>query len=221
MESNGSAQRVRIDVWADVVCPACYLADNRLHTAIAESGHADRIDLVLHAFELHPDTPDEVADNSDVLAKMMGASREQVEAGERRFAEVAAADGLAFSIERKHRNTRTMHRVLKLAQEYDVATALMTELQARAFRGDDDAFDHETLETAAVSLGIPGERVREVVATDEFAAQIDADRRIAVQMGARGVPFAVFDGRFALPGAATVAGYRDAIAHAFAGETPR
>lgn len=156
MTSADDHPRLRIDVWADVVCPACYVADHRLREAIADGGHEDRIDLVLHAFELHPDTPDEVLDNSTVLAGLMGASIDQVEAMEERFAALARADGLPFEIRRKHRNTRTIHRVLRLAAEHGVASDLMVTLQAAVFGGDARAFDHEYLVEKSVALGLSG-----------------------------------------------------------------
>lgn len=219
MTSADEHPRLRIDVWADVVCPACYVADHRLRAAIDGSGHRDRIDLVLHAFELHPGTPDEVLDNSAVLADLMGASIEQVEAMEERFAALARADGLPFEIRRKHRNTRTIHQVLRLAAEHGVASDLMATLQTAAFGGDAQAFDHEYLVQASVTLGLPEARVRAVIAADDYGPEVDADRAAALALGARGVPFTVFDGRFAVPGAAGVDVYRQAIAQAIQSAT--
>ncbi len=178
-------------------------------------GRSDRIDVVVHAFELHPGTPDEVMDNSSVLSQMMGLPVDQVEKGEERFAAMARADGLPFEVRRKHRNTRSIHRVLKLADEYDVAAELFSSLQRGAFSGDERAFDHEYLVDAAVALGVPADRVRDTLDGEEYGAEVDADRAEAVALGARGVPFAVFDGRFAVPGAATIAGYLSAIDQAF------
>ncbi|WP_053385525.1 DsbA family oxidoreductase [Leucobacter celer] len=220
MTDTSQERRLRIDLWADVVCPVCYLGDNRLQRAIAESGHADRIDLVLHSFELHPDTPDEILDNSEVLAKMTGASVDEVEAGEEQFGAVARADGLPFSIRRGHRNTKRIHRMIKLAGRYDASVALMDLVQRAAFGGNYDAFGDEFLIDAAVSVGVPEPEAREVASTEQFADDVDADRNTALRLGARGVPFAVFDDRFAVPGAASVDGYRQAIEKALAAEVP-
>ncbi|MFT4280609.1 DsbA family oxidoreductase [Microbacterium sp.] len=215
MTEINSGRRLRIDLWADVVCPACYVGDNRLQRAIDESGRAEDIDLVLHAFELHPETPDEILDNSEVLANMMGRTVAEVEVGEERFAAVARADGLPFSVRRGHRNTKSIHRMIKLAQQYGAGLAVMDVVQRAAFAGDYDAFSDEFLVTAAVDAGVPVDEARETLRTDRFADDVDADRVAAMRLGARGVPFAVFDDRFAVPGAATVDGYREAIEQAF------
>ena len=42
---------VEIDVWADVVCPWCYLGKRRLELAIAESAHPAEVTVTYHAFE--------------------------------------------------------------------------------------------------------------------------------------------------------------------------
>lgn len=221
MSQTDGSPILRIDLWADVVCPACYVGDNRLQRAIAESEHSDRIDLVLHAFELHPDTPDEIVDNSEVLAAMMGATVAEVEVGEESFARVARADGLPFSIRRGHRNTKRIHRVIKLAQSYGVAVPLMDAVQRAAFAGEYEAFSEAFLIDTAAGLGVPEDEVRETVDGERFSDEVEQDRAAALRLGARGVPFAVFDGRFAVPGAATVEGYRQAIDQAWGAEASR
>jgi len=53
--------------------------------------------------------------------------------------------------------------------------------------------------------------VRVVIVADDYGPEVDADRAAALALGARGVPFTVFDGQFAVPGAASVEVYRAAI----------
>jgi len=55
--------RLRVDVWSDVVCPWCHIGLANLDAALAELDGADRVDVVLHSFQLDPrarsTTPDE------------------------------------------------------------------------------------------------------------------------------------------------------------------
>ena len=53
----GDMNAVEIDVWADVVCPWCYLGKRRLELAIAESAHPAEVTVTYHAFELDPSAP--------------------------------------------------------------------------------------------------------------------------------------------------------------------
>jgi len=48
---------VQIDVWADVVCPWCYIGKRRLEQAVAESAHPADVAVTYHAYELDPHVP--------------------------------------------------------------------------------------------------------------------------------------------------------------------
>ncbi|WP_368773551.1 DsbA family protein [Spongiactinospora gelatinilytica] len=52
-----------------------------------------------------------------------------------------------------------------------------------------------------------GRRVREILAGDEYADRVRADRREGLELGATGVPFVVLGRRVAAPGAQKVAVY--------------
>ena len=44
-----------IDVWADVVCPWCFIGKRRLETALESFSHRDQITIRHRAFQLQPD----------------------------------------------------------------------------------------------------------------------------------------------------------------------
>lgn len=56
----------------------------------------------------------------------------------------------------------------------------------------------------AESAGLDGDRVRQVLAGDEYAPAVRADRREGEALGVSGVPFVVFDRQVAAPGAQSV-----------------
>jgi predicted DsbA family dithiol-disulfide isomerase len=60
--------RLTSDVWADILCPWCYLGEQRLGVAIEKSAHAGEIDLRIHTFELDPT-------GADVCHTMKSANR--------------------------------------------------------------------------------------------------------------------------------------------------
>ena len=47
-----SMQKLRIDVWSDIVCPWCYVGKRRLEAALAQFPHRDAVEVVWRAFEL-------------------------------------------------------------------------------------------------------------------------------------------------------------------------
>lgn len=46
---------MNIEVWSDIGCPFCYIADTRLKKAIAALHAEDIFTVVMRSFELNPD----------------------------------------------------------------------------------------------------------------------------------------------------------------------
>ena len=49
---------VKIEMWADVVCPWCGIANERMNRALAEFGEDD-VEFVHHSYRLSPDLPED------------------------------------------------------------------------------------------------------------------------------------------------------------------
>lgn len=208
-------QQLQIDVWSDLACPWCYLAKHRLDQAIGSSPHAEAITVVNHSFELDPSMPQEAKPNLELLTAKYGVSTAQAREMELKLAAVAQSEGLPFSLDRVVANSFDVHRVLQLARTFGIADQLLGVLQQALFSGRVNAFDPAVLADAASELGIPRTRVEDVLASDEYADAVRADEKKAGRLGITGVPFTVFDGRSAIPGAASIESYTKAIEQAW------
>jgi predicted DsbA family dithiol-disulfide isomerase len=207
--------RLTIDVWADVLCPWCYIGERRLDEAIKQSAHADEIELKARTFQLDPTSPKAVGPVLDYLAKKYGASVAQARSMEEGMARQAAAEGLAYAVHRPVSSSFDMLRLVHLGAERGVAWEYLRSMQTEVFSGNFDAFAHDTLIRTGESLGIPAGEIRDVLATDRYADAVHADHDAAVSLGARGVPFTVLGNRLGIPGAASVRQYQDAIDQAW------
>ncbi|GAA0411138.1 DsbA family oxidoreductase [Microbispora corallina] len=206
--------RLRIDVWVDVACPWCYLGKKRLETAITQSDAADRVDVVLHAFELDPGASRTVEPNLEYLARHLRMPPARARALEEQMRQLAAQEGLPYEIDRAHGNSLDVLRLTLLARTYGLANAFMGVVQERLFSGAADVYEPEFLVSAAERVGVPADEARDVLDGDRFADEVRAEHRAALELGATGVPFTVLDGRYGIPGAVPVDGYREAIATA-------
>jgi predicted DsbA family dithiol-disulfide isomerase len=213
MEST--ATRLTIDVWADVVCPWCYLGEHRLSTAIEASPHARDIELRVHTFQLDPTAPATVTRTLDYLSVKYGVAPAQARAMEDHVAQQAAAEGLPYAADRPVRNTTDMLRLVHLGAEHGVSWEYLRSMQAELFGGNEDAFAHDTLIRVGEGLGIPGDEIRDVLATDRYADAVRADHEAAVRLGARGVPFTVLGMRLGVPGAVSAGQFAAAIDQAW------
>jgi len=217
MESTAvtPATRLTIDVWADVVCPWCYVGEERLSAAIAASPHGDDVDLRIHTFQLDPTAPATITSTLDYLAQKYGVAPAQARAMEERVAGLAVADGLPYVVDRPVGSTLDMLRLVHLGTAHGVGWEYLRAMQAELFGGNADAFAHGTLARLGEELGIPGDEIRDVLATDRYADAVRADHDQAVRLGARGVPFTVLGMRLGIPGAVSAGQYADAIDQAW------
>lgn len=210
--SRDEAPKLIIDVWADVVCPWCYIGEHRLERALEQFPHADRVELRMHTFLLDPSLTDEVKGTAEYLAEKYQVPVEQARAMDEQAAQQAAQDGLPYVTDRPIRSTVDMLRLVHLGNEHGVGWQYMRAMQDELFGGNPDAFEHATLIRLGEKLGIPGDEIRDVLATDRFADAVQQDYDEAIRLGARGVPFTVVASRYGIPGATSTVQYARVIA---------
>ncbi|MCM3506505.1 DsbA family oxidoreductase [Curtobacterium sp. ODYSSEY 48 V2] len=202
---------VVIDVWADLGCPWCYVGKHRLTRAIQSRPDADRFTLRLHSFELNPNTPTTPETIEAAFIRAHGGDASVVLQAERHIQGIANREGLAFDLDRPNANTFTFHRVLQFADTLGLAEPFFSTVQDGFFAGTLNPFDVEELVSAAVQAGLPADEVRQVLASDDFADAVRADIADGRALGVTGVPFVVFDHRYAAAGAQSEDGYRQAL----------
>jgi predicted DsbA family dithiol-disulfide isomerase len=114
----------------------------------------------------------------------------------------AAEEGLLFRHHDSiHANTRDAHRVLHLAEAEGKQLELKEALLDAYFVKGANVARHETLRELAATAGLDEERVREVLESREYDADVDRDIAEAGALGATGVPFFVIDRKYGVAGA--------------------
>ncbi|WZH36093.1 MAG: DsbA family oxidoreductase [Microbacterium enclense] len=218
MSSTDTAEPtpILIEVWADVGCPWCYVGKHRLQHAIDARPDADRFEVKIRSFELNPDAPHTPESIESAFIRSHGGNAEVVLQAERGIQALAQSEGLAFSLDRLNANTFDFHRVVQYAEEAGSGLEFFSRVQDRFFAGESNPFDAAALARTADEIGLSAERVREVLTSDEYADAVRADVEEGRELGVRGVPFTVFDRRFAASGAQSIEGYARALETAVA-----
>ncbi|MEV4152516.1 DsbA family oxidoreductase [Nocardia salmonicida] len=195
----------RVEIWTDINCPFCYLGKARFEQAMADFPHRDEVEVVHRSFELDPTLP---AGSSrpviPAIAEKYGITVEQAAANERGIGAQAAAMGLPYqTVGRDSGNSFDMHRLLHYALAQGKQEAMLDALYAGNFAETEPVFgDPERLVALAVRAGLDENSVRAVLADpDAYADAVRADAAEAAALGATGVPFFVFDGKYAVSGA--------------------
>jgi len=219
---------MRIDVWSDVVCPWCYIGKRRLEEALANSG--DTATIVWHSFQLDPSsTNDDPRDLATRIGEKYGRGPEWGLQANAHVTELAAELGLDYHLDQaKSANTVDAHRLLQLARELvdagQVPADTQNRLEERLFKAYfTDGLpvgDHATLTELATEVGLPSDRVREVLASTTYAEEVAADQAQALAYGANGVPFFVIDEKYGVSGAQPVEVFQEALRRANADRKP-
>ncbi len=192
-----------IEIWSDIACPWCYVGKRRFEAALAAFEHRDEVTVTWRSFELDPTAPAQrTVDSATHLAEKYGMSRDEALARQRSLAEVAAGDGLDMRSDlARGGNTFDAHRLVALAKANGVQDAMKERLM-RAYHTEGESIgDTETLRRLAVEVGLPEDEVRDVLATDRYAADVREDERTAMSLGITAVPFFVVDRRMGAAGA--------------------
>jgi predicted DsbA family dithiol-disulfide isomerase len=194
---------VNVEIWSDVVCPWCYIGKRRFERALGRFEHADEVEIVYRSFELDPGAPAvPTLGMVELLARKYGHTVEAAQAMLADMDRLAASEGLDYRLEETTGgNTFDAHRLLHLARDHGRNPAVKEALLHAYFIDRRPISDPEVLRQAAVEGGLPAEEVDAVLAGDQYATDVRADEAEARSLGATGVPFAVVDRLFALPGA--------------------
>lgn len=192
---------ISIDVWADIVCPWCYVGKRRLEAALAKFPHD--VELVFHAFELDPQAPPvHEGDHAERLAKKYRMPIERAQQMIDQMTKTGANEGIEFHFERaRSGNTFHAHRLLQLAREAGLQGILVERLMRGYFTEGVAIGDPDALLPLAVEAGLGEAESRELLAGTRYSDEVRADERLAAELGITGVPFFVFGNRYAVSGA--------------------
>ncbi|HEX2210822.1 MAG TPA: DsbA family oxidoreductase [Longimicrobium sp.] len=192
---------MRIEVWADVVCPWCWIGETRLYRALGMRPEVDA-EVVWRPFQLRPDLPPEGQAWDEVIRTRFGGP-ERAKAMFQHVAAAGAHDALQFDFERipAHPNTRDAHRLVLFAQQAGVGRQMAEALFAANFTEGRDLGKTGVLADIAAQVGLDRDRVARFLGGDELGRQVDESQAEAASLGITGVPFFVIDGRYAFSGA--------------------
>lgn len=205
-----------LTIWSDFACPYCYIGEKRLQRAIEELGLKDQVEIDYRAYELDPYAPKEVVSTTpERFAKKYRLSLDDAKKQVEQISSLGREIGIDFRYATtQYSSTRDAHRLMKLAEaKYNRATVekLNEVLFAAYFTENLVLADHKVLLDKAVSVGMDEKEVKDMLESNLYDDEVRFDEREAAMRGVRGVPYIVFGGNFAIPGAMSVDGFKSAL----------
>ncbi|WBB65736.1 DsbA family oxidoreductase [Micromonospora sp. WMMD812] len=190
---------MEIEIYADVVCPWCYIGKRRLDEAL-ELYDGD-VTVRFRPFQLDPSPVSEPLPLRDALAAKFGgpdSARQAID----RVTQVAAGAGLALDYDRAvTANTFDAHRLARYAAEHGRASEMLDALYRGHFVDGVDLGSHEALATLAEQVGLNGADARRYLDSDEGTKEVAVDLASARDLGVSSVPTFVLAGKYGIQGA--------------------
>lgn len=193
-------RKIKIDVWTDVVCPWCLIGSARLDQAIAGLPEDVSVEVENHPFYLDPSTPPEGYDVGEMLSKKYGREPKEIWSRAEEQARLAGID-LDLSQQPRTFPTQKAHTVVRLAKPKGTQHELANAIAAAYFLEHRQVNDDNVLADIAAEHGFTRE---EALGDMRDPRELEQSHQLAIwaaQQGIQGVPFFVFDGKFALSGA--------------------
>ncbi|SES98798.1 Predicted dithiol-disulfide isomerase, DsbA family [Oceanobacillus limi] len=197
---------MKIEVWSDFVCPFCYIGKRRLESALENFPNKDAVDIEYKSYELDPNADKNPGKTvHELLANKYGMTVEKAKNMNDNMKKQAAEVGLTYNFETmQHTNTFDAHRLAHYANKQGKGKEMTERLLHAYFTESKLISDLDTLVDLAGEVGLNKEEVLSVLKTDQYRSRVREDEDTAKQIGVQGVPFFVFNEKYAVSGAQPV-----------------
>jgi len=210
-DSAVPVEPIKVDIWSDIACPWCFIGKRKFEAGAEAAGVP--VEVEYHSFELSPGTPAEFpGKHEEFLAEKMGVSLEQARAMGERVTGIAASVGLDYDYDAlQTTNTVLGHQLIHYAK----ARGRQLEMKERLLKAYFEEGRHvgriADLADLAAELGFDRADVVRSLEAGEYLSAVHADVALAGELGIRGVPFFVIDGKYGVSGAQDPATFAQAL----------
>ncbi|KIR64420.1 MULTISPECIES: DsbA family oxidoreductase [Micromonospora] len=190
---------MEIEIYADVVCPWCWIGKRRLEQALESYG--GEVTVRYRPFQLDPSPVSEPKPLVEALAAKFGG-RERAEGMFAQVTRVAAGVGLDMRFDRAvHANTFEAHRLIRFAAERGRSAELVEALYRAHFADGVDIGARDALVKLATGVGLDEVEARDYLESNLGRREVAADLAAARELGVSSVPTFVLAGKYAVTGA--------------------
>jgi len=177
-----------------------------------------QIKLKWHSFQLDPNLPKPASKLSayQYLAERKGMSLEESVAMHQNVVQMAKEAGLTYSYDKAVvANSFDAHRLIQFAKKHNLGDEAEERFFKAYFMEGKDMSDPTTLIALGREIGLDENEVADVVNSTKYTDEVNADIQEAQQIGVTGVPFFVFDRKYAVSGAQPSASFLNMLKKSF------
>jgi len=210
--------KMKIDIWSDIMCPFCYIGKRKLEGALKQFDHSDDVEVEWHSFQLDPNMkPQPGKSLYQYLAERKGQSLDWSVKVHQQMTQTAKAEGLEYNFDKAViANSFDAHRLIHMAKHHGLGDAAKERILKAYFTEGKNVGDHPTLISLGAEIGLNPDEVFTMLESNEYADAVHADIDMSQELGINGVPFFVFDNKYAISGAQPTEHFLSGLTQAWA-----
>lgn len=209
--------KMKVEIWSDIMCPFCYIGKRKFEAALAQFRDKDKVELEWKSYQLSPDVITNPEKNiHQYLAEHKGISLEQATAMNTQVAAMAKQAGLDYHFDNAiPANTLKAHQFAHFAKQYGKQNEAEEILFRSYFTDGKNIDDLNTLLQLGNEIDLDTTELKTALENGSFENEVQADIDEAYQIGVRGVPFFVFNRKYAVSGAQNTSTFLQTLETAF------
>lgn len=209
---------MQVEIWSDVMCPFCYIGKRRFEQALAGFGAQNAIEVVWKSYQLDPNQEDLPGTSvNQYLAERKGWTEDYAREMNNYVTDMAKGVGLDYHLDKAIvANSFNAHRLIQMAKKVGKGDAAEEAFFKAYFTDGKHINDPGVITNIGVELGLGALDITEMLNSGKYVNEVRADAKEAAQFGAKGVPYFVFNRKYAVSGAQPVEAFEQALQTAFA-----
>lgn len=214
-----ATNKMKVEVWSDIMCPFCYIGKRNYESALGQFADRDRVEIVWKSFQLDPSIPEKTEEENvfRYLAQRKGISYEQSVQMHQGVVQTAKNAGLEYNFDKAVvANSFKAHCMIQLAKTKGLGDQAEERLFSAYFTEGKNFGNPEVLTALGKEIGLTEADVQEALTNETYAQKVKEDIQEAGRLGVNGVPFFVFDRKYAISGAQPPAAFLQALQQSFA-----
>lgn len=194
---------MKVEIWTDIMCPFCYLGKKQFEKAVSQFSNSKDVSIEFRSFELNPEmSQSEERSLVEYLSETKQIEPSQVYTMFERITEQGKLEGIDFRFDiAQVFNSRNAHKLIQFSKLQGLQNELEEALFYAYFTLGKNLNDINELETIAQEIGLEFDSIHSIMENQKFEDGVVSDNYQAQQVGARGVPFFIFEDKYAVSGA--------------------
>lgn len=205
---------MEITIWSDFVCPFCYIAEEHLRQALAAFDDQEDFKIEYNSFQLDPTgyhMPE--LNYFETFSQLKGMPIEQAKEMMARVKSMANEASLDINYDdAKYANTLKAHRVFQYAKDQGLGNEYFNRFYKAHFVEGLNLEDDQVIKNLSEEVGLDKAEVEKILNDEQLNLnRVQKEVSNAKTIGVQGVPFFVFNNKYAVSGAQPIDVFKQVI----------